>query len=417
MPFASTETDLLREILSVSRLLVVTTDLDALLQRIAEAGCKMIGCERATIFLHDSKTNELWSRIAIGSDEIRFPATSGIAGYVFSSNKMLHVSDPYSDPRFNAGPDRASGFVTRNLLTIPLVDLDRKPLGVLQAVNTLDDDFSEVDKRMIQLLADQAGVAIQRYHLQRAAMEWAELKREVELTRDVQVAMLPKHPLHMPGIECLGWTRPAGLTGGDLYDLWKMPDQSLGLFLGDAMGHGLAPTLMVSQVRTVLRSLCQFESCPVKLLRMLNQRFAEDFASGKFATAFVGVVSSNGLLTWSSAGHGPSLFKADPEGPVETMAANGIPLGILPHDYTAISVSPVQLKPGGWIAVVSDGIYEAPNPAGEHFGVERTTALIESLRQQSVADTLKQLQTAIDEWQQSDVIQDDQTIVIVRRQG
>jgi len=194
-----------------------------------------------------------------------------------------------------------------------------------------------------------------------------------------------------------------------------MPDGSLGIFVGDAMGHGLAPTLMVSQVRTVLRSLCQLESDPVKLLRMLNERFADDFAAGKFATTFFGTLSPAGLLNWSSAGHGPSLFRADPLQPVEIVPANGIPLGILPLDYTAVCVDPVQLMPGGWIAIISDGIYEAPDSDGRHFGVDRTVRIFDGASDHTLAAILQKIQFSTDAWQQSRAIQDDQTIVIVRR--
>ena len=415
MGLAATESDLLREILSISRLLVVTTDLDALLTRIAHAACKIIECDRATIYLHDAKTHELWSRVAIGADEIRFPADLGIAGHVFTANKLLHVSDPYADPRFNPDPDRRSGFITRNLLTVPLVDIDRKPLGVLQAVNTTDEDFSESDQQMIQMLADQAGVAIQRYHLQQTAIEAAELKRELQLARDVQLALLPEAPPEIAGIECIGWSRPAGITGGDIYDLWQMRDGSLGIFVGDAMGHGLAPTLMVSQVRTVLRSLCDIESDPMKLLRLLNERFADDFASGKFATTFFGTLRGDGLLKWSSAGHGPSIVCPDLAQPPELIEANGIPLGILDHDYTAINVHPISLQPGGWLAIISDGIHEALNANGQYFGIDRTLELLLPLSTDSLCTVLSRLQAAVTEWQGVELPQDDQTVVFIRR--
>lgn len=415
MIHAATESELLREILGISRLLAVTTDLDALLNRIAHAACRIIGCERATIFLHDPETDELWSRVAIGAEMIRFPSARGIAGHVFTTNKLLHVPNPYDDPRFNPEPDRLMGFVTRNLLTVPLVDLDRKPLGVLQAINTTDADFSESDQKLIQMLADQAGVAIQRHQLQQTAIEAAELRREMELARDVQLALLPDVFPTIPGVECIGWTRPAGITGGDIYDLWTMRDGALGLFVGDAMGHGLGPTLMVSQVRTVLRSLCDLESDPAKLVCLLNERFADDFASGKYATTFFGTLQPSGLLKWYSAGHGPSLLRADPAKPVEFLEANGIPLGILEHDYTAIEVKPIQLQPGGWLALVSDGIHEALNADGKYFTIERVIELLGDVSTCPLSDALARVQTAVTQWQGREIPQDDQTMVLIRR--
>src|SRR5688572_19368615 len=88
-------------VLDVSRMLAVTTDLDPLLQRIAESACALLSCERASIFLHDPASNELWTKVALQTSEIRVPAGAGIVGATFMSNQVLHVPEPYSDARFN----------------------------------------------------------------------------------------------------------------------------------------------------------------------------------------------------------------------------------------------------------------------------------------------------------------------------
>src|SRR4051812_18586224 len=167
----SISADQFRQILDVSRMLAVTTELDTLLVRIAEAAVALLDCERASIFLHDEITDELCSAVALQSGEIRVPSSAGIVGHVFKNNAVLHVQRPYDDPRFNAESDRRSGFVTRNLLTAPMVNLDRTPVGVIQAVNNRSGGFTQMHEAVIQLLADQAGVAIQRYRLQQRAME------------------------------------------------------------------------------------------------------------------------------------------------------------------------------------------------------------------------------------------------------
>jgi len=175
--------DQVRLVLEVTRRLNLTDDLDVLLNRIAEAATKLLDCERASIFLHDAEHDQLWTKVALHSNEIRVPATAGIVGCSFTLNQILLVDDPYSDPRFNPGPDRKSGFVTRNILSAPMVGADRKPIGVIQVINKRNGCFEPTEVALIQLLADQAGVALQRYRLQQAAMEAAELRREVDLAR------------------------------------------------------------------------------------------------------------------------------------------------------------------------------------------------------------------------------------------
>ncbi len=401
-------------VLNVSRMLAVTADLDPLLQRIAEAATTLLNCERASIFLHDPSSDELWTKVALQSAEIRIPAHVGIVGHAFKTNEILLIPDPYKDPRFNPEPDRRSGFVTRNLLTSPMVDMDRQPIGVIQAVNKKTATFNDTDRAMIQLLADQAGVAIQRYRLQLAALEIVALRREMDLAKKVQEKLIPKSPPDVPGLEATGWTRAASVTGGDCFDLWRMQDGRLGIFLGDASGHGLAPALVVSQVRTLVRTVSETEPDPGQLLMRVNTRLAEDLETGRFVTAFLGYLDSQGTLSWSSAGHGPVLFRAHEGEDLITLEAPLPPLGVVPDPWVD-PVTELQMGPTGQLIVMSDGIFEAFSPTGEQFGVDRVKQLINERRCDDNNELIPCIRDAVVKWQGRDEPVDDQTLVLVRR--
>src|SRR6185437_12874730 len=184
----------MRLVLDISRSLAVTPDLDVLLARIARACTALLSCERASVFLHDPRHDELSTTVALQSNPIRVPVNSGIVGLAFRMNQVIHCADAYADPRFNPEPDRLSGFITRDLLAAPMVDWDAKPVGVLQAVNKFSSPFTETDAALLRLLADQAGVAIQRWNLQQQAIQSSSLQHEMKLARRVQEAMIPKHP-------------------------------------------------------------------------------------------------------------------------------------------------------------------------------------------------------------------------------
>src|SRR3954454_960482 len=92
----STPAEKMREVLEVSRLLVVTADFVHLLMEIAKAVQALLGAERARLFLYDAATDELWTKIALGANEIRNPAGAGIAGFVFKTNKILNIPDAYA---------------------------------------------------------------------------------------------------------------------------------------------------------------------------------------------------------------------------------------------------------------------------------------------------------------------------------
>ncbi|HEX3357899.1 MAG TPA: GAF domain-containing SpoIIE family protein phosphatase [Tepidisphaeraceae bacterium] len=403
-----------KQVLEVSRLLAVTTELDLLLDEIVRHCCAMLGCERASIFLHEPKTDELWTKIALGSKEIRVPANSGIVGFVFKSNQLFHCKKPYEDSRFNPEPDRRSGFVTRNLLTAPMLNLKGEPVGVIQAVNKISrDHFTGADESLIQLLADQAGVAMQRYRLQQEAIEGAELRREMDLAKTVQQALIPSRPPEIAGVKSIGWTLSASITGGDSFDLWKLADGRLGIFLGDASGHGIAPALVVSQARTLVRAMCDLNPDPHEMLSLTNARLNADLESGRFVTAFVGILDRGGLLHWSSAGHGPVLVMRTREGEIETLNPPGPPLGVM-GEFLAERCEPIQFAPGGVLLVMSDGIFEAFNPGGKQFGVENVHELLRAWIGDSPGELLQSIQSAVHVWQGKLEPVDDQTLVIAQ---
>jgi phosphoserine phosphatase RsbU/P len=404
-------------VLDVSRMLAVTTDLDALLLRIAESTCQLVHCERASIWLHDDDASQLWTKVALGSGEIRVPDTAGIVGATYTANDVLHIPHPYDDPRFNPANDKRTGFVTRSLLAAPMEDSGGKPIGVIQAVNKLGPCFIPEDLTLIRLLADQAGVAIQRHRLQVAALQAAELRKEMDLARKVQEALLPKTIPEIPGFDAAGWAKPASITGGDCYDFWQLPDGRLGIFLGDASGHGLAPTLVVSQARTLVRALCDSTNglcTPHEILTRINARLSEDLEESRFITAFLAFLSPDGTLHWQSAGHGPIFYRPRAGAPVQSLEAPVPPLNALPT-LLDDSPLPLQIEPGGALVVMSDGIFESFSPTDEQFGTDRVIELLDQSNCHPAQHCIDSLHDAVAKWQEKDEPNDDQTIVIVKR--
>jgi phosphoserine phosphatase len=405
----------MKHVLDVTRLLTVTADLDLLLRRIAESACGMLDCERASIFLYDAKNDQLWTKIALQSVEIRVPAGAGIVGHAFKTNSLVHVARPYEDARFNPEPDRRSGFVTRNLLTAPMLDLDGKPVGVIQAVNKKDGSFHDADETMLQLLAAQAGVAIQRYNLQQAAVEAMALRREMDLAKTVQEALMPDAAPQIPGLNAAGWAKTASITGGDCYDLWKTSDGRLGIFLGDATGHGIGPAMVVSQTRTLIRAMCDVRASACELLACANSRLSDDLEVGSFVTAFCGFLSPDGTLEWCSAGHGPILIRRNGMSPIEELNPPAPPLGVVP-DFNPDATEKIRIEKGGMLCVSSDGIFESFSPANELFGVEPVAKILADSANLAPAEMIERIHAAVQQWQKNDEPRDDQTLVIVTPQ-
>ena len=94
--------------------------LDDAIQLIVEGTCKILECDRATLFIVDEIADELVIRHAIGNQDIRIPTNTGIAGAVYQEGKALNISDAYKDDRFNKSTDAKTGYKTQSILTLPI---------------------------------------------------------------------------------------------------------------------------------------------------------------------------------------------------------------------------------------------------------------------------------------------------------
>jgi putative nucleotidyltransferase with HDIG domain len=174
-------------ILEITRQLMSETDLTVLLQRIAEATTKLVDCDRATVFLVDRDKSELWSKVALGASEIRFPLGVGIAGTVAATGEIVNIPDAYSDPRFNQEIDRRTGYRTNNLLTFPMTGHDGTVIGVFQGVNKHGGPFTTADQETLSSLASSAGVAVENAQLIDAQKQlWTSLVETLAITVDAR---------------------------------------------------------------------------------------------------------------------------------------------------------------------------------------------------------------------------------------
>ena len=149
-------------LLEISRRINSEKNFDELLNLIATEAAKLLDAERATIFLLDKDKGELWARIALGvSDTIRFDSRLGVAGAVLLSGKKLTVEDAYKSPLFYPSIDSLTGFHTRNILSVPLINFRREIIGVFQVLNKKEGRFSSEDEQFVEALASQAAIALE----------------------------------------------------------------------------------------------------------------------------------------------------------------------------------------------------------------------------------------------------------------
>jgi HD-GYP domain-containing protein (c-di-GMP phosphodiesterase class II) len=151
----------LQSILDVAKALTAERQLDRLLGLVVDEAAKVVEADRCSLFLADREKGELWSKVAHGTGEIRFPLGAGIAGAVAATGTPIRIDDAYADARFNQNVDRDTGYRTRSILCVPMRNTRGEVVGVLQALNRRDGVFTAEDEELLGALAGPAASAIE----------------------------------------------------------------------------------------------------------------------------------------------------------------------------------------------------------------------------------------------------------------
>lgn len=154
-------------LVKIGRSITALTDINVLLKVIAEETKNAIQADRCTVFILDKEKNELWSKVALGmeSQEIRFPADKGLAGYVVQTGESVNIADAYSDPRFNKDVDSKSGYHTKSILCMPIKNNNQEIIGAFQVLNKLDGVFNKNDEDLLVAIGGSASIALENAQL------------------------------------------------------------------------------------------------------------------------------------------------------------------------------------------------------------------------------------------------------------
>jgi signal transduction histidine kinase len=158
-----------RRLIDISRDLASTLDLDVLLNRIIHAAADITGAEAASILLYDDAARQLNFQVATNLDlqtmrGLIVPLEGSIAGWIVTNRQPVRVANAHEDPRFYQTVEQKTRFTTETLLGVPLITKD-KIVGVLEAINKQEGNFTEADEDLLLVLGAQAAVAIENTRL------------------------------------------------------------------------------------------------------------------------------------------------------------------------------------------------------------------------------------------------------------
>jgi len=411
----------LQRLLEVTRLWAVELDLDKLLPTLIAEACQAVHCDRATIYLYDEESRELVTRFVtdLEVDEIRISIDEGIAGRVARTRELQHVEDVDREPDHARNVAERVGYTVRNMIAAPLVSApEEKLVGVIQVLNKLDGQaFDGHDEQLLTAFASHAAVALARARLVIQYKAKQKLEASLAVARDIQRALFPKEMPAAGGYDLAGRSDPCEATGGDYYDVMPLAGGRIGLMLGDVSGHGLGPSLLMATLRAVVRALAPAIDDPGQLVAQLNTQMYADLMPSSFITFFYGILDpGTHTLTYCSAGQGPVWRYDAADDAFLDVPVTDIPLGIQP-DHPFLTGEAIAMAPGDCLILASDGIVEAVAPGRERFEADRFQAILRASPDRRCAETLDTVFGAVAEWSDTAPIEDDVTLLLIRRRS
>ena len=249
--------------------------------------------------------------------------------------------------------------------------------------------------------------------------ERMELKEAMGLAMEVQQSLLPREAPRIEGFDIAGQSIYCDETGGDYYDFMEFSELGhgrVGVAVGDVAGHGIAPALLMTTVRALLRSRIIQPGGLAQMITDVNRLLCIDTSeSGNFMTLFFMLMDSdNREVQWVRAGHEPAIVYDPSTDSFSELYGDGIALGV--DETWSFQENRQELWSDSQIVLIgTDGIWETENPQGEGFGKKRLMEIIRQHKNRSSEEIVQAITDALAIHRDTAPQQDDVTMVVIKR--
>jgi phosphoserine phosphatase RsbU/P len=419
----------LRMLLEVSKALSSSLILDDVLNRVMDAVIELAGADRGFLMLKDPR-GELQvamsrniTREALEDKQHRLSRT--VVQRVIQTDQSVIVCDAERDQHLR---DQKS-VIALNLKTIMCVPLriyrstfqdngaEDAPavstIGLLYVdKQTVTQVFSDQDLELFETLAGHAAIAIENARLHQEEMEKRQLEEEFKIAREIQQTLLPKTPPELAHTQFSGVNIQCRAIGGDYYDFIPLGGDQIGVVIADVAGKGCSAALLTSMAQGMFLSEACAERSAAETISRVNHHLAQKNPSGKFVTAFYGVLTDVGEFRYCNAGHNPPLL-VTAAGEVRPLREGGMVMGIF--DNVPYEQGVVSWNSGDRLVFFTDGVTEAQSKTLEEFGDERLLELIMTHRTLSAEEMKVRIMERLTEFTAGVLQHDDITLIVAER--
>ena len=338
--------------------------------------------------------------------ELRLKLGEGLIGWVAQTGDAVVVPDVSKDKRYvNARKE------TRSEVVAPIVSND-EVIGVFDLESDELNAYTEDDKQVLMLLASQVAISVEKAMLHEQLVEKKRLEAQLEVARQVQLALLPERDPVVEGFDISAYNFSTEEVSGDYYDFVKPYDDHLGLVIADVSGKGVPASLLMAFLRASLRAAIHIGYAPNVAMAKVNYLLWESIEPHQFVTAFYGMLdATNRTLAFVNAGHNP-LLVLNPDGNSRFVERGGLPIGLFKDTRYYEYYLPIDS--GQVLVLYTDGATEATSIEGEEYGRERLVKAVQASRERRARDMIDYIYNDIYEWTGGRGASDDVTFVIIK---
>ena len=389
-------------------------DLEQVLNRVMDEVIATTRAERGFVMLRGAD-DQLAFVAARGMDQRtldqpEFQISRGVVERVAREGKPQLTSDAQSD-RWLSARSSVVIFGLRSILCVPL-QFKGATIGVIYVDNRLQAGiFLPADLELLTSIAASAAIAIENARLYRLAVDKGRMERELQVAREVQASLLPRHTPQIEGWEFAAFWQPAREVAGDFYDF--IPGDRLGVVIADVSDKGMPAALFMALSRSIVRASVAHIHQPAEGISQANRLICADATNGMFVTLFYAQLDPvTGELVYVNAGHNPPLLLRAGSGELIELLRTGMVLGI--HESGLYDQRSVTLNAGDLILFYTDGVTDALDTQGNEFGLDHLRRMLLDHRGASATELAATLDRTLAEFGGA-VRYDDITVVVAKR--
>ena len=419
--------------LAISIQLTAERDREMLLSRILDCAMDAASCDAGTLYLlRDDGLH--FCRVVTRSQGVRQGGHDApinlppvpldpkfVSAWVAINNKAINVPDVRTSTLFDftgsVQYDEMTGYVTKSMLVMPMLNDHGRVIGVTQLINAKNEagetvSFDPGVEQLVSAISSQAAISIANMNyienLTRITAEKERIKAELSIAASIQLNMMPTTFPAFPDrneFDIYATVEPAKEVGGDFYDFFLIDEDHLAMVVADVSGKGIPAALFMMTAKTMIKTQMRLQPDPKQVLMDVNAALYENNADNMFVTAWLGILDiRTGELTYADAGHERLLLFHGGEWEV-LQKQNGVVLGVFStEDLTsmpgksAFQNCTLHLDPGDAIFQYTDGVTEATNGRQQLFGESRLLNAANSASFRTPYELMKHVHDAIDDF-------------------